>query len=274
MVAAAITWALAFPRGDGATCGTGPAGRPKNSTTPCGSTVMVRRFSPPVTPRITQTGSHAPHVRTVARRWAGRLTSPPEAIVAWLSIWDSIRQPSATWRMIALPRSTRRRPGGSGGPGWNGIMLPPLRGSVARARLALPVRRAELPLEALARRVARDRLGELGGGRTLEVCQPLAAVVDLLAFGGLPVEDHDGLRCLAPLLVRYADHRAVGHRGVTHQDVLHLGRVDVLPARDDHVLDPVVDDEVAVLVQVAGVTRTQTAAGQKQSQRDQDQGPV
>src|SRR3569833_2672614 len=196
MVAAAIAWALAFPRGGGATCGTGPACRPLNSTTPCGSTVMVRRFSPPVTPRITQTGSHAPHVRTVARRWAGWLTSPPEAIVAWLSIWDSIRQPSAPWRMIALPRITRRRPGGSDGPSKNGNKHPPQQDTKDQARLALPVRRAELPLEDLAGRVARDRLGELGGGRTHEVCQPLAAVVDQLAVGGVTVEDHDGLRCL------------------------------------------------------------------------------
>jgi hypothetical protein len=41
--------------------------------------------------------------------------------------------------------------------------------------------------------------------------------------------------------------------------LLHLDRVDVLAAADDHVLDPVGEEEVAVLVDVAAVAGAQPA---------------
>src|ERR1035437_2909274 len=37
------------------------------------------------------------------------------------------------------------------------------------------------------------------------------------------------------------------------QSVLHLGRVDVLPARDDHVLEAIMEEEVSISVQPAGI---------------------
>ena len=40
---------------------------------------------------------------------------------------------------------------------------------------------------------------------------------------------------------------------MAREDVLDLERVDVLAARDDHVVEPAVDPEVAVVVEVAGV---------------------
>ena len=40
---------------------------------------------------------------------------------------------------------------------------------------------------------------------------------------------------------------------VAREHVLDLERMDVLAARDDHVVEPAVDPEVAVLVEVAGV---------------------
>jgi hypothetical protein len=40
---------------------------------------------------------------------------------------------------------------------------------------------------------------------------------------------------------------------VAGHGVLHLGRVHVLPAADDHVLEPVDDVQVALLVEVAAV---------------------
>jgi hypothetical protein len=49
--------------------------------------------------------------------------------------------------------------------------------------------------------------------------------------------------------------------GAAQDRVLHLGRIDVLAAGDDHVLHPVVDEEVAVLVAVAGVAGSQPAVG-------------
>ena len=67
---------------------------------------------------------------------------------------------------------------------------------------------------------------------------------------------HQRAADLAPLLVRHADHGRLGDLGQLVDHVLHLGRVDVLAARDVHVLDAVDDVVVAVLVahrDVAGV---------------------
>jgi hypothetical protein len=58
---------------------------------------------------------------------------------------------------------------------------------------------------------------------------------------------------LPPLLVRQADDRAVEYRGVREQRLLDLGRVNVEPAGDDHVLGPVHDVEVVAGIEVADV---------------------
>src|SRR4051812_42856938 len=47
------------------------------------------------------------------------------------------------------------------------------------------------------------------------------------------------------------------------EDALHLDRVDVLPTGDDHVLDPVGDVDVAVVVHVAAVAGVHPAAAQR-----------
>ncbi len=57
----------------------------------------------------------------------------------------------------------------------------------------------------------------------------------------------------APVVVRDAEHGDVGHRRVAGKLGLDLGRVDVHPARDDHVAAPVAQEQVAVGVQVADV---------------------
>jgi hypothetical protein len=48
---------------------------------------------------------------------------------------------------------------------------------------------------------------------------------------------------------------------MTGEHLLDLDRVDVLAARDDHVLDPVGEEEVALLVDVAAVAGPQPAFG-------------
>jgi hypothetical protein len=53
--------------------------------------------------------------------------------------------------------------------------------------------------------------------------------------------------------------RGFGDIGVIADRALELGRIDVLAAGDDHVLDAVVHIEVAVLVHVAGIARAQPA---------------
>ncbi len=70
---------------------------------------------------------------------------------------------------------------------------------------------------------------------------------------------HHGLDRLAPPVVGHADDSGVGHPGMGEQGVLDLGGVDVLAAGHDHVLDPVVQEEVAVLAQPAGVTGPEPA---------------
>ena len=61
------------------------------------------------------------------------------------------------------------------------------------------------------------------------------------------------------LLVGNADHRHVGDRRMAEQRVLDFGRIDVLAAGDDHVLHAVVDVEVAVRVEIAGVAGVEPA---------------
>ena len=60
-----------------------------------------------------------------------------------------------------------------------------------------------------------------------------------------------------------ADHRDLAHLRVRGDHVLDLERVDVLAARDDHVVDAAVDPQVAVLVEVAGVARVVPAVADR-----------
>src|SRR5690606_5498653 len=125
---------------------------------------------------------------------------------------------------------------------------------------ALPVGFAQHALEDLAAGIAGDRFDEVDRAWALEVRDALAHeaddVVGLDRLAGLG--HHDRLDLLAPLVVGHADDGPVGDRGVLHQDVLDLRRVDVLAARDDQVLDPVVQEQVAV-AHVAGVAAAQPA---------------
>src|SRR5690606_33998864 len=185
--------------------------------------------------RLLRSGLQAPRW---SLRAAGRASGESRSAFS-LRVKFSSWRAGAVWGKARAPRFDR------------GALV--LAGSVDGALLALPVGFAEFALENLARGVAGDLVAALHGGRALEVRQALAAEVDDLLLGHVLGQHDEGLRGLAPLLGRDADHRAVGDGRVAHQDVLDLGGVDVLPARDDHVLDPVVHVEVAVLVQVADV---------------------
>ena len=70
---------------------------------------------------------------------------------------------------------------------------------------------------------------------------------------------HHRLDGLAPVVIRNADHRHVGHRRVLGHGLLDLGRVDVLPARDDHVLDPVGYEQVPAVADVPDIAGAQPA---------------
>ena len=84
---------------------------------------------------------------------------------------------------------------------------------------------------------ARERRGEAVG-------------VELL---GRRAPDHDRRDPLAPALVGDPDHGDLLDARVRGEDVLDLERMHVLAPRDDHVVDPAVEPEVAVLVEVPRV---------------------
>src|SRR5437867_13416719 len=129
-------------------------------------------------------------------------------------------------------------------------------GSADLALPIFPVRLAQLTLEQLAARVARQRLDEVHRLRAFVVREALAQPRDdpgrIRRHAG--TQDHAGLHGLAPALVGHADHGAFADRRVRGEHVLDLRGVDVLAARDDHVLQPVVDVQEAVAA-VAGVAR-------------------
>ena len=75
--------------------------------------------------------------------------------------------------------------------------------------------------------------------------------------------DDEGHGHLAPPLVGPADHRHLEHRVVLVEHPLDLGAGDVLAAGDDHVLEAVDDEEVAVLVAHADVAGVEPAAGER-----------
>ena len=84
------------------------------------------------------------------------------------------------------------------------------------------------------------------------------------------VADDHGDDALPPALVGHADHGDLRDARVAREHVLDLERMDVLAARDDHVVDPAVDPEVAVLVEVAGVARAVPAVARSPSRRRRD----
>ena len=70
---------------------------------------------------------------------------------------------------------------------------------------------------------------------------------------------HDRLDRFAPFVVGDADHGGFGDVRMIADRALDFGGIDVLAAGDDHVLDAVVDVEIAVLVHVAGIAGAQPA---------------
>src|SRR5215210_3332815 len=100
-----------------------------------------------------------------------------------------------------------------------------------------------------------DGLRGLVGGEAL-----LTEGQDLLLrrLGARPLDD-EGLDGLTPVLVGDAYRDGLGHVGVLEEDLFHLARVDVVARGQDHVLLPVHDVEVAVLVHLRNVARVKPA---------------
>src|SRR3954452_8226128 len=123
---------------------------------------------------------------------------------------------------------------------------------------------SELALEHLPRRVAGECIDERDRLRHLELRQLALAVRDQLVLGrdraGLP--RYEGDRHLTPAIIRTGDHRRLQDRMVLVQHPLDLGAGDVLSAGHDHVLEPIDDEQVAVLVAHADVAGVEPASGE------------
>src|SRR5690606_13686946 len=121
--------------------------------------------------------------------------------------------------------------------------------------MLIPVPATKLPVEDLAGTGQRERSDEFGTAGGLVPGDVLLA--DLPQFfrrGLLAGTQHDhGVNAFAEVVVGYADDRAGLDGRVLCDDLLDLDAVDVLSPADDHVLDPVDDVDVAVIVHVAAV---------------------
>src|SRR3954470_17497393 len=87
-------------------------------------------------------------------------------------------------------------------------------------------------------------------------------LTELVCPGRRVRAQHDERRDrLSPFLVRKADDRDIGNRGVPQQYILDLGRCDVLGTADDRVVGAPADKQKAALVEVPLVTRVEESAG-------------
>src|SRR4029077_5385916 len=70
----------------------------------------------------------------------------------------------------------------------------------------------------------------------------------------------EGLRRLPTIGVRDANHAALGDRRVLIDRLFDVAWIDIVAAAQEHVLDAVDDEDVAVLVHIADVARAQIPA--------------
>ena len=119
--------------------------------------------------------------------------------------------------------------------------------------------------EDLPRRALRQLGDEAVLARALEAGERVGgeAVRVELVRGHALVGDDVGDDALAPAVVGRADDRDLAHARRAREHVLDLDRMDVLAARDDHVVDAADDPEVAVLVEPADVARVVPAVADR-----------
>src|SRR3954451_20371596 len=113
----------------------------------------------------------------------------------------------------------------------------------------------------LARGVSWDCLDDHQPAGQLVPREVFRSVVPNIVQGdrGARLQGDDGDHGLAPLLIRHTDHGYVAQPGEVRQGTLDLGRVHVLPTGDDHVLEPVDDEQAFILVEVADVAGMEPA---------------
>ena len=75
--------------------------------------------------------------------------------------------------------------------------------------------------------------------------------------------DDEGVADFAPPAIGCSDDGSLSHAWVVEEGGFHLGGVDVLASGDEHVLEPVDDEEETVGVEVPDVTGVEPAAGRE-----------
>src|SRR5579862_5443168 len=121
--------------------------------------------------------------------------------------------------------------------------------------LSGPVGQTQLGLEDLARRVRGEGIDELDQARLLERRQASIQEGENV-IGGEGVtgpEDHESQRLLTEVRLRDTDYGTVLHVRMLDNGCYDLRRIDVYTTGDDHVLDPVSDEQEPVLVEVPHV---------------------
>src|SRR4029079_6328349 len=125
--------------------------------------------------------------------------------------------------------------------------------------------RAAQPLADVA---LRQLVEELDVARDLVAREVRARVRDHVGLRELRVAAHDEqLHRFAGANVRHADGGDLTHPALRRGDILDLVRVDLEPGHDDHVLLPVLDDNVAVRVDVADVAGAKPSAVEHHERR-------
>src|SRR5262245_57739106 len=117
-------------------------------------------------------------------------------------------------------------------------------------------------LQNLARGVPRQRgVGELHASRNLVISERATAERhQVIGADGLSRCEHDTRgHELAPFLVWNAEHRGFMDRRMLEQDRLDFAGVDVLAARDDHVLAAIEDEEEILGVAIPDVSGPEIA---------------
>ena len=156
------------------------------------------------------------------------------------------------------------------GLAWPEGQAPPR--SVDLAVPSLPVGGPQPELLELAggRAGQRRRGTRPASGTCSRPARPGSGSITCSSVSSLPVgRHHQGDDHLAPGVVGDADHRHLGHAVEREDGVLHLDGRDVLPSGDDHVLLPVEDAEVPLVVDEPAVAGVEPSAleGRRRSPR-------
>ena len=121
--------------------------------------------------------------------------------------------------------------------------------------MAFPIRVTQFAAQNLARRVARQRLDKIHRFRQFVPGNAFTCESDnLFRVKRRPGFRHDaGLDRLAPFFIRHADNGDIGNLRMREKRVLNFRRIDIFTARNNHVFDAVMDEDIALIIEEAGI---------------------